>query len=159
MRILHLFVLFLLTIVQTGCVSDPVKFTNSSTANLDLTHGKKVVGKAGGMHLFYLIPIGINSRQQSAYDDMMMKVGSGYYIADINVLDQWKWVFIGTKCNTYMTGIAYPIKENKPVAPMTPPVQPIDPTAQKLEELKRLYKAGHLSDTEYEAARRKALGL
>lgn len=155
-------ILVLLAMAHAGCVSDTVKFTNSSTKKLDMSREKKVLGKAGGLFLFGLLPIGINSRQQSAYDDMMMKVGSGYQVVDVNVVDQWKWVIIGTKCNTYMTALAYPIKPDAPVAaPVAAPTpQPLsDPTAQKLEELKRLYKAGHLTDTEYEAARRKALGL
>jgi hypothetical protein len=161
MKILFIPILVLLAMTHAGCVSDTVKFTNSSTKKLDMSREKKVLGKAGGLYLFGLIPIGINSRQQSAYDDMMMKVGSGYHVVDVNVVDQWKWVFIGTKCNTYMTALAYPVKQDAPVAPVVAPTpQPLsDPTAQKLEELKRLYKAGHLTDTEYEAARRKALGL
>jgi hypothetical protein len=161
MKIPILSLLLISALFQSGCVSDPVKFKNSSTENLDMTRGKKVLGKAGGIHLFGIFPIGINSRQQCAYDDMLMKVGSGYHVVDINVLDQWKWLFIVVKCNTYMTGMAYPIKQDKPAAPLpvATPAAPTDPTAQKLEELKRLYKAGHLTDTEYEAARRKALGL
>jgi hypothetical protein len=161
MKILFMPIVVLLAMVHAGCVSDTVKFANSSTNKLDMSREKKVLGKAGGFLLFAIIPIGVNSRQQCAYDDMMMKVGSGFQVVDINVVDQWKWVIIGTKFNTYMTALAYPVKPDAPVAPVvTPTTQPLsDPTAQKLEELKRLYKAGHLTDTEYEAARRKALGL
>lgn len=59
-----------------------------------------------------------------------------------------------------MTALAYPVRQEKTAAPViASPAPMLDPTAQKLEELKRLYKAGHLTDTEYESARRKALGL
>jgi hypothetical protein len=58
-----------------------------------------------------------------------------------------------------MTALAYPIRQEKPVTPGISPAPLIDPTAQKLENLKRMHKEGQLTDTEYEAARRKALGL
>lgn len=154
-------IVVLLAIVHAGCVSDTVKFANSSTMTLDFSHEKKILGKAGGILLFGIIPIGVNSRQQSAYDDMMMKAGSGLQVVDINVVDQWKWVIIGTKCNTYMTALAYPVKQEVTPAPQPPPPkpQPRDPTAQRLEELKRMHDNGLLTDTEYEAECRKARGL
>lgn len=153
-----LFIILLLSVIQYGCVSDQVKFVNSSTKTLDMTSEKRISGKGGGLLLFGFIPMFINSRQQSAYEDMMVKVGSGYHVVDINVQDQWKWAFIGTKCNTFMTALAYPIRRETPPTPAVPAVQ-VDPTAQKLENLKRMHKEGQLTDTEYEAARRKALGL
>jgi len=160
MKILFLPIVFLLVITQSGCVSDTVTFANTSTKDLDLTREKKITGKAGGLYLFDFFPIYMNSRQQSAYEDMIMKVGSNYHVVDVTIKDQWKWVFIGTKCNTYVTGLAYPVKQDKPAPPpVIQDTRPVDTTAQKLEELKRLYKDGNLSDTEYEAARRKALGL
>ena len=152
-------IIILLTVIQYGCVSDQVKFVNSSPKTLDLTSEKKIFGKGGGLLLFGFLPMYINGRQKSAYEDMMVKVGSGYHVVDINVQDQWKWAFIGTKCNTYMTALAYPIRQEKPVTPGISPAPLIDPTAQKLENLKRMHKEGQLTDTEYEAARRKALGL
>ena len=148
-----------LSVIQYGCVSDQVKFENTSLKALDLTSEKRISGKAGGLLLFGILPMYINGRQKSAYEDMMVKVGSGYHVVDINVRDQWKWAFIGTRCNTLMTALAYPIRQEKTATPVIPPAPVIDPTTQKLEELKRLYKAGHLTDTEYESARRKALGL
>ena len=150
----------LLSVIQYGCVSDQVKFENTSLKALDLTSEKRISGKAGGLLLFGILPMYINGRQKCAYEDMMVKVGSGYHVVDINVQDQWKWAFIGTRCNTLMTALAYPIRQEKAGTPViSAPTQPIDPTAQKLENLKRMHKEGQLTDTEYEAARRKALGL
>jgi hypothetical protein len=126
-----------------------------------LTSEKRISGKAGGLLLFGILPMYINGRQKSAYEDMMVKVGSGYQVLDINVVDQWKWVIIGTKCNTYMTALAYPVKQEVPTIPQppSPETQPRDPTAQRLKELKRMQENGLLTRTEYEAECRKARGL
>jgi hypothetical protein len=161
MKILFLPLVCLLVITQNGCVSDTVTYANSSPKDLDMTREKKITGKAGGLYLFDFFPIYMNSRQKSAYEDMMMKVGSNYHVVDVLIKDQWKWVFIGTKCNTYVTGLAYPIRpERAPTSPVVIPSQPqIDPIAEKLGNLKRMHKDGQLTDTEYEAARRKVLGL
>lgn len=154
-----LLIVLLLSAMQYGCVSDQIKFVNSSPKTLDMTSEKTISGKGSGLLLFGFLPMYINGRQQTAYEDMMVKVGSGYHVVDINVQDQWKWAFIGTKCSTIVTALAYPLRHDRPVAPVIPAAPPIDQTAQKLENLKRMHKEGQLTDTEYEAARRKALGL
>ena len=160
MKILFLSIVSLLVIIQNGCVSDTVTYANTSAKDLDMTREKKIIGKAGGLFLFDFFPIYMNSRQKSAYEDMMMKVGSNYHVVDVSIKDQWKWVFIGTKCNTYVTGLAYPIRQERAPAPVILPPQPqSDPIAEKLGNLKRMHKEGQLTDTEYEAARRKVLGL
>lgn len=141
-----------LTVLGAGCVGTQVEFPKSvPTAQLDLSHGHQVVGRASGFNLFECIPIGVNSRQLRALENLKMDAGSDH-LADIRVKDSWTYLFIGVKYGTTMTAMAYPERRAAP-----------DPVASslrlKLEELKGLLDKGLLTQGEYENARKKAIGI
>ena len=71
------------------------------------------------------------------------------FITDITVQDSYKWVFIGIKYNTTMTGLACPDRTKGPAADMS--------LSGKLEELKNLHDKGQVSDDEYQKMRQRIL--
>lgn len=144
----------LLALVGAGCVGTPVHFADAPMEKLDLARGHKVIGKASSLLLFEVIPIGVNSRQSRAYERMKDEAPFEY-LTDIKVQDSWKFVFIGFKFSTIMTATSYPAKS----VTHLPLAQPTQTLKQKLDELVEAHKKGLLSDTEFEAARKKALGL
>lgn len=145
----NLSALLLSALLCTGCAGTKVHFADAPIEKLDLSKGHKVTGRAGGFLLFYLIPFGINDRQENAY--MRLKEDAGDdYITDIRAVDSFKWIWVGHKHNTTLTAMAYPLKTKTTVTP-------VQNLAQKLSELETLHNNKILSDAEYEAARRRAI--
>ncbi len=140
----------LLLALGAGCAGSKVHFENAPLDQLDLSRGRQVTGRASSMHLFQLIPIGVNDRQARAYAQLKEAAGSDY-LTNIKVYDSWKFAFIGEKYGTIMTAMAYPDKKHsQQVAPVS--------LTRKLEELQALHAKGVLTDKEYEGAKQKALG-
>ena len=142
----------LVALLNAGCQGTRVEFKEVFRDRLDLTSGRKIIGKASGLYLFEAIPIAVNDRQMRAYQRLKEEAGSEY-ITDIRISDSWKFAFIGFKYSTIMTATAYPQKsersnENDTTQSLT----------QKLDELRILREKGKLSGAEYEAARKKLLG-
>ncbi len=145
----------LLALVGAGCTGMRVEFENAPLERLDLTRGRKVMGKASSLSLFEVIPIGVNDRQFRAYENLMAAAGNDH-VTDIRVIDTWAYVWIGLKYGTIMTGTAYP---EKTASVPTPTPAPAGPSlTQKLEELKALREKGLLTEAEYEAIRKRAIG-
>lgn len=140
----------ILALTGFGCNGNKVQFADAPIDKLDLSLGRKVTGRASGLHLFGVIPIGVNERQSRAYERMKGEAGSDY-VTDIKIQDVWRFVFIGQKYNTTITGMAYPVKSSSP----NPPAQTM---TQKLDELKALHDKGALTDAEYNTARKKIIG-
>ena len=141
-----------LAVLGAGCVGTQVEFPKSvTTERLDLSHGRPVVGRASGFNLFECIPIGVNTRQSRALENLKMEAGSDQ-LTDIRVKDSWTYLFVGVKYGTTMTAMAYPERNAAP-----------DPATSslrlKLEELKGLRDKGLLTQEEYETARKKAIGI
>ncbi len=140
----------MVALLNAGCQGTRVEFSDVPLDRLDLSSGRKIVGKASGLYLFDAIPIAVNDRQMRAYQRLKDEAGSEY-ITDIRIADSWKFVFIGFKYSTVMTATAYPQKveqSNRNATTLT----------QKLEELKRLREKGDLSEAEFESERKKTLG-
>ncbi len=135
--------------ICSGCAGTKVHFADAPLDKLDLSRGYKVTGRASGLHLFGLIPIGVNNRQVRAYEMLKEEAGDDY-ITNIRIQDSWKFVVIGEKYGTTLTATAYPGKNRS-----------VTPTARRLteilDELKSLHDKAQLSDVEYEAARKKAI--
>ncbi len=113
---------------------------------LDLSQGHKVTGRASGLQLFGLIPIGVNERQERAYEQMKEAAGDDF-VTNVKIQDVWKYVVIGMKYNTIITATAYPVKGKGP-----------NTMTHKLEELNSLRESGKLTDAEYSTARKKVIG-
>ncbi len=144
----------LLAWIGAGCVGTPVHFADAPMDKLDLARGHKVIGKASSLQLFDVIPIGVNSRQARAYERMKNEAPFEH-LTDIKVQDSWKYVIIGFKYSTIITATSYPVKGTTP----PPSDQATQTLKQKLEDLVDAHNKGLLTDAEYEAARKKALGL
>lgn len=145
-----LVVIVILASFGFGCTGDKVQFADAPIDKLDLSQGRKVTGRASGLHLFGVIPIGVNERQSRAYERMKGEAGNDY-VTDIKIQDVWKFVFIGQKYNTTVTAMAYPLKSSL----SNPSAQTM---TQKLDELKALHDKGALTDAEYNTARKKVIG-
>ena len=98
-------------------------------------------------------PLGVNGRQERAYAQLK-KQARGEYVTDIKIQESWRYAVLGTTYRTTLTAMAYPDKGASPS-----PTSVTQSLAQKLEELKGLREKGLLTEAEYEAARKKLLGI
>jgi hypothetical protein len=91
-----------------GCVSHPVVIqTITDQGEIDKTKGRFITGQAAGMQFFLFIPIGSNSRQERAYQDLLEKAGRDV-ITDVQIRENWTYAFIGTTYTTVIEAMAYP---------------------------------------------------
>jgi len=139
-----------LAITGFGCIGTKVHFPDAPIEKLDLTRGRTITGSASGFQLLLLIPIGTNGRHAEAYAALKQQAGNDF-ITDIKIEESWTWAYVGTVYTTTLTATAYPEKT-------TSSAVQAQTLTEKLAELKALHYKGELSDAEYEAARKKAIG-
>jgi len=138
-----------------GCIGSKVHFEDIPVAKVDMTRGRTVEGCTSGFQLLCLIPIGINGRQESAYWKLRRAAGNDF-VTDIGVEESWTWAYIGTIHKTRLIGTAYPEKLSA-IAPVPSVMVEAPSLSKKLSELKQLHDSHMLSDTEYDAARARAI--
>ncbi len=98
-----------------GCSGAPTKLGLGTVdkgvdiKNCDLGRGRTITAEASGFQLLLVIPIGINDRQQRAFQLLRAEAGADY-ISDIKIQESWTYAFIGTVYRTTMTATAYPRK-------------------------------------------------
>ena len=98
----------LLVFSLVGCSGAPVKFnTIEKSGNVDQSKGRKISASASGFQLLLFIPISINSRLETAYQNLQAQAG-GDQIADIKVTESWTYAFVGTVYRTTLEATAYP---------------------------------------------------
>ncbi len=141
----------LVSAVGFGCMGTQVHFSDAPMEKLDLSRGRTVKARASGLHLFGLIPLGINNRQVRAYEKLKAEAGEDY-LTDITIRDGWKWVVIGNKYVTVLTAVAYPDKTKRPAAIATQRT-----LSEKMDELKKLSESGAITELEYKKARQRLL--
>lgn len=139
-----------LAVTGLGCMGTKVQFADAPLDRLDLTRGRTITATSSGFQLLLFIPIGVNGRHAEAYERLKKEAGSDY-ITDIKIQESWTYAFVGTVYHTTMTATAYPDK----LAARSAAGQTL---SGKLAELKELRDKGELSEAEYEAARKKAVG-
>ena len=144
----------LVAFVGAGCMGTKVQFADAPVDRLDLTKARAITGSATGFQLLLIFPIAINGRLERAYAELKQEA-HGDYITDIKIQESWAYGFVGTSYRTTLTAIAYPDKSLAP-APAAAPV--VATLTQKLSELKDSHDKGQMTDAEYEAARKKAIG-
>lgn len=150
MKIVEIVGIAVLASISFGCAGTKVHFADAPMDKLDLSRGHTVTGRASGVHLFNLIPLGVNNRQVRAYEQMKQSAGDDY-LTDIKVRDSWCCMgVIGEKYGTTLTATAYPDKSRSLTRSSST-------LTQALNELKALHDQGQLSDAEYEALRKKAI--
>ncbi|MBU1053484.1 MAG: SHOCT domain-containing protein [Proteobacteria bacterium] len=151
MNIKTTLVTILLSAFVFGCAGTPVHFSDAPLDKLDLSRGRKVTAKAAGIHLFSLIPIGINERHLDAYEKLQIEAGNDY-LTNIYIQDSWSWVVIGHKYSTTLTADAYPEKSNQLSEVMSGKA-----LTDKLNKLKILRESNTISEIEYEQAKQRVL--
>ena len=149
----------LLASIGAGCIGTQVHFADVPMDKIDFTRWHVVTGRASGLNLFELIPIGINGRMARAYE-RLQEAAPDEYLTNIRVKDSWVWVWIGSKYGTTLSATAYPDKKTSPSAPQYSSLIPATQSlTQKLDELKGLREKGLLTEAEYDLARKKLLGI
>jgi hypothetical protein len=119
MRLLkiHRIMAYLVVLVLlAGCYSAPIRFGGSNDISFDRTSvdfskGREIVASASGFQLLLFIPINVNSRQESAYQQLRAIAGRDY-ITDIRIEESWTYGLIGTLYTTTIKATAYPHKTN-----------------------------------------------
>jgi len=107
--------LMLSCFLLSGCAGTEVNFANRETQkvnlnDIDFTKPREITAKAGGFQLFLFIPIGINGRQERAYEKLKEMAGRDY-ITDIEIKESWGYAFVGNSYKTTLRAKAYPYKK------------------------------------------------
>ena len=115
LRSLKIVVFLLISVLIIGCAGTPIRFggddPNFDKANVDFSKGREIVATASGFQLLLLIPIGINTRHEDAYQQLRGMAGRDY-ITDIKIEESWSYAFVGTIYRTTIKATAYPHKAN-----------------------------------------------
>src|SRR5882724_9276460 len=88
--------------VLAGCAGVPADFTGHSVTDrsqVDLSQGRKISATSSGFQMLLFIPIGVNKRHVTAYNDLVEQAGDGV-LADVTVTEGWRYAFIGTVYTT-----------------------------------------------------------
>ena len=81
----------LIVVLLTGCSSDPLNFRKCDMTNATVLGESE--GSAAGIMLFQFIPIGQNSRFDSAYQEAITKRG-GTCLTDPVIEERWFWAWV-----------------------------------------------------------------
>jgi hypothetical protein len=104
---------FAVTTLLLAACSAPVRLGTHSDeidpADVDFSRGSKIRASASGFQLLLLLPIGMSSRYERAYETLS-DVASGYYITDVQINESWRYALIGTLYKTTIRATAYPMK-------------------------------------------------
>jgi uncharacterized lipoprotein YajG len=91
----------------SGCSGQPVTFNSQKGTASYATTSEIVTARSCGFQLLLVIPIGINARQQRAYDRIVL-LAKGGYIESIKVRESWGYRFVGTSYCTELEATVYP---------------------------------------------------
>lgn len=95
-----------------GCQGLPLDLSKrgvTDRAQIDPYKGRRIAAEATGFQLLLLIPIAINGRYQTAYNDLLRQAGDDL-LSDVTVTESWQWGFVGTLHTTRIEATAYPRK-------------------------------------------------
>jgi hypothetical protein len=101
-----------------GCQGLPLdlsKRTVTDRAQIDAYKGRRIASEASGFQLLLFIPIAINGRYQTAYNDLLRQAGDDL-LSDVTVTESWQWGFVGTLHTTRIEATAYPRKAPAPAS-------------------------------------------
>lgn len=90
----------------SGCAGTPVTIKSFPVQDVALEKGRPIKAEACGFQLLLVIPIMINGRLESAFNELKEKAGSDY-IAQVSIEEYWRYAFIGTVYCTSLEAIAY----------------------------------------------------
>lgn len=95
----------------SGCAGKPITFKSvDPKVYADVKDkGREITASDSGFQLLLLIPLGVNSRHENAYNELLEKA-NGDYITDVKIKESWSYAFVGTVYTTTITATAYPKK-------------------------------------------------
>ena len=94
-------------LLAAGCHGTPVHIDNAVPDNIDRSTGHIVEGDAHGFQFILLIPMGVNTRHERAWEDLKSKAGDAY-ITNVEMKEGWFYGLIGTLYHTTFRATAYP---------------------------------------------------
>ena len=96
-------------LVIGGCASGPVMISPAPPAKFERL-GQATGTGTGSLGIvstaYYVIPMGLNSRVQRAYDDAVASVPGATGLIDVTLKENWYWWIIGTARSVTITGEA-----------------------------------------------------
>lgn len=92
-----------------GCASTPVTIAPMPPAKYQLLG--RAEGKACGSlgflaTLFYVAPLGLNSRVERAYQEALASVPGATSLVNVDIVEDWQWLLLVTMRCTTITGDA-----------------------------------------------------
>ena len=95
--------------LASGCSSEMVAIVPKPPANAQKVcsvegTGNGALGVLGTA--YYFIPMGLNGRMQSAYDDALAKAPGATCLTNVTLQEDWYWLVIGTLRHVTITGEA-----------------------------------------------------
>jgi len=112
MNIAHAMATASLSVLLGACTSAPINVSPLPPAKY------QVLGKAEAKHCgslgamataYYFIPMGLNARVESAYQEAVASVPGATALINVSISEDWSWWFVGTSRCTKISGDA--IKE------------------------------------------------
>ena len=93
-------VIITVALLVGGCTGMPVSLGTRVSGPIPTGPEREITAEACGFQLFMFIPIGINSRMESAYT-LLQAQADGDFITDVQVQESWGYRFVGTSyCTT-----------------------------------------------------------
>lgn len=94
-----------------GCAGNPIRVgeldRDFDRSKIDYTKPRYLTASSSGFQLLLVIPIGINERQQQAYQLIRAQAGSDF-ITDVKIKESWTYAFVGTVYTTTIEATSYP---------------------------------------------------
>jgi hypothetical protein len=98
-------ILVLLSVVLVGCASTPIKVSTPPpdyvVACQELGMGQ---GRSSGVLLLEFIPIALNERLNSAYQQALSSFPGGTHLVNPSVQDYWYYIYVGVYHVTKVSG-------------------------------------------------------
>ena len=104
---MRLLLLSLAASLLVGCVGVPVNITSERPPHINPAKERYVKGHSAGFQFLYIFPFSMNSRHARAYEQLKANAGNDY-VYDVEVLESWRWAFVGTVYSTHFRAKTYP---------------------------------------------------
>jgi len=93
------------TLLMASCTGVPLAIDGGPLRPGETVLGP-AAGKGTGIMLFQLIPIGQNTRFQTAYERALKSVPGATRLADVQIAENWFWAYVLNGYTTTVKGTA-----------------------------------------------------
>jgi hypothetical protein len=94
-------------LATAGCRGVPVHIDNAVPPDIDRSAGRTIEGDAYGFQFVLLIPAGVNTRHERAWQEILDQA-HGDYVTNVQLKEGWYYGIIGTLYHTTFRATAYP---------------------------------------------------